>query len=411
MKFIHVSDLHLGKYLYGYSMIDQKDQPYWIKQFEKLIDNEKPDAIVIAGDVYDRSIAPREAIKLFGDFVTSLSGKNISVLVIAGNHDSGIRLASMSHLLKKNNVHIVGEVTKEIEHVTLQDEYGDVTFWLVPYLFPAEVERVLEIKGIKDYTEAMKSLLNEQSIDFSKRNVIVSHQTVHYSGKEPEKGGSEEMIGGISGIDQSVYDGFDYVALGHIHAAQKLGKETIRYSGSPLCYHFDETKKPNKGPIIIEMKEKDNISIRTEYIDPLHPLREITGTLEEIIEQEKNNTKENEYIKIVLTDDYVPAGVRDTLASLFNPKNSIVMSTEHKPSRLFKQDISSASSLENVTLEESFIDFYKEKANGEYPSEDEQKIIQMICEQIKNSDKEDKPDKPSNEDIDCILEFVYGLGE
>ncbi|MDO4466059.1 MAG: exonuclease SbcCD subunit D [Bacillota bacterium] len=405
MKFIHISDLHLGKYLYGYSLIAQNDQPYWIEQFLKVVDQEQPDAIVMAGDIYDRSIAPREAIKLFSDFIQKLSIRKIPILVIAGNHDSGIRLASMSSLLKKNKVHIVGEITKEVESITLEDAYGPITFWLVPYLFPGAVEQALGIK-VADYSQAFETLLKAQNIDYSQRNVLVAHQTISFQNNEPEKGGSEEMVGGVSAIEQEILKDFDYVALGHIHAAQKVGKENIRYAGSPLCYHFDETKKPKKGPLVVEIQEKGELQIRRIDIEPLHPLREVRGHLEEILIQEKENKKTGEYIKVILTDDYVPTGAHSTLETLFQEKSSILMSMEHQPKRSYIQELEAKQDIRQLSLEESFISFYQEKCDGEYPSLDEQKIIQKVCEQIQNKEEESL-----EEDIDSLIEFVYGLEE
>ena len=240
MKLFHLADLHLGKCIYGYSMIEMGDQPFYIEQIIKKAECLKPDAIVIAGDVYDRAVPSKEAVKLFDDFLTRLAAMEITVLLIAGNHDSGSRLAFADKLLCHQGIYIAGEVQKNVMKVSLQDELGPVNFYLVPYLFPAAINTLLHREDIKDYESAMCALLEEQDISFEERNVMISHQFVTAGVQKPEMGGSETTVGGIGQIDGSVFDGFDYVALGHIHNAQPMGRKEIRYAGSPLCYHFSE---------------------------------------------------------------------------------------------------------------------------------------------------------------------------
>lgn len=406
MKFIHIADLHLGKYVHGYSMIDNQDQVYWIDEFIKLVEQEKVDAVLMAGDIYDRSIAPKEAIKLFDYFVTSLVKLGVEVCIIAGNHDSGARLASMSSILKEHKVHIVGDITKEVEKVVFEDAYGKVNVYLVPYLFPVAVEQVL-VGKYKDYNEAMKALLDAQDIDYSMRNILVSHQLVTVMGDEPEKGGSEEMVGGVGGIDVSVYESFDYVALGHIHASQKVKYNHIRYAGSNLCYHFDELKKPKKGPLVVEIKEKGNIDIQQREIKPLHSLRQVEGTLEQIIEEEKNVMECNQYIRVVLKDDYVPVGALNQLETLFSSKNSLLMETAHVPSRIVNHGVTSNEHIEELSVHDAFVEFYKEKNNGDYPDSVDSKIIEYICSQIEGSE-DGKIDELST---DQLVKFVMEMGD
>lgn len=406
MKLIHIADLHFGKQVHGYSMITNQDQVDWTNQFLDLVKKEKIDVVLIAGDVYDRSIAPKEAIQLFDYFITSLAKLDIEVCIVAGNHDSGVRLASMSQILKQHKIHIAGEVKKQIEKIELYDEYGTVNIYLVPYVFPAAVEQVIPGK-YKDYHEAMNALLQAQNIDYTKRNIIVSHQLVTYMGNEPEKGGSEEMVGGIGGIDVSLYEPFDYAALGHIHAAQKVKYDHIRYAGSNLCYHFEELKKPKKGPIIIDLKEKGNITITPHYIKPLHSLRLVEGTLEEIIKQEKNITERNQYIKVILKDDYIPINALNTLEALYNDKNSTLMALEHLPKRILSHRIENTIKSEQLSLHDSFVEFYKEKNNGEYPDELDSDIIKYICTQIESSEDT----KIDQDDITSLIDFIISKEE
>lgn len=304
MKFFHLADLHFGKSLHGFSLIDQGDQPDWVCKFLELVDETKPDAVCIAGDVYDRSVPSREAVELLDKLLTELSERGIAVLLIAGNHDSGPRLNFASALLKKQNVYIAGNVEKEIRHVELQDEYGPVTFWLLPYLFPAAVEEALgqEDGELRSYDAAARALLNAQNVDFTKRNVLIAHQFVLEGEHAPEAGGSETMVGGVGQIDCSAFDGFDYVALGHIHRPQIIGRETVRYAGSPMCYHFSELGW-KKGPLLVEIGEKGS-ALRTQLFElpALHPMREIRGLFSEIMESEKESAARGEYIRCVLTD-------------------------------------------------------------------------------------------------------------
>ncbi len=406
MKFIHISDLHFGKNLFGYSMVSEGDQKYWIEQFFELVDQEKPDAIVIAGDVYDRGVPPREAVELLDYFITTLAQKNIPIMMIAGNHDSGTRLSFGSNLFKEKNVYIAGEIEKEVKHVTLNDAYGPVTFWLVPYLFPAAVQVALEDESITGYDAAMRRLLDRQDIDFSNRNVIISHQTVLNNGASPEVDGSETAIGGVGDIEVSAYAGFDYVALGHIHAAQKVKEEYIRYSGSPLCYHFGELRKSHKGPVIVELGKKGEFSYRIEELPILHPLREVKGLFKDIVEQEIHNHNTNEYIRVVITDNQVPTEARQTLLSIFEKKNSKLMEIVHEPANRINIEKDVYEGTEKKTLDEYFIDFYRSRNNDEFPSEEDQSLISFIAEQVNHASEDEKVDQPTEEDVEKIIQFV-----
>ncbi len=406
MKFIHISDLHFGKNLFGYSMVSEGDQKYWVEQFFELVDQEKPDAIVIAGDVYDRGVPPREAVELLDYFITTLAQKNIPIMMIAGNHDSGTRLSFGSNLFKEKNVYIAGEIEKEVKHVTLNDAYGPVTFWLVPYLFPAAVQVALEDESITGYNAAMRRLLDRQDIDFSKRNVIISHQTVLNNGASPEVDGSETAIGGVGDIEVSAYAGFDYVALGHIHAAQKVKEEYIRYSGSPLCYHFGELRKSHKGPVIVELGKKGEFSYRIEELPILHPLRELKGLFKDIVEQEIHNRNTNEYIRVVITDNQVPTEARQTLLSIFEKKNSKLMEIVHEPANRINIEKDVYEGTEKKTLDEYFIDFYRSRNNDEFPSEEDQSLISFIAEQVNHASEDEKVDQPTEEDVEKIIQFV-----
>lgn len=406
MKFIHISDLHFGKNLWGYSMVAQGDQKYWADQFLKLVDREKPDAILISGDVYDRGVPPQDAVDLLDWFLTSLVKKDVSVLMISGNHDSGTRLSFGSELLKDQHVYIAGKVERTVKKVVFEDEFGDVNFWLVPYLFPAAVQVALEDETIVGYDEAMKRLLSEQDIDFSQRNVILSHQTVLNSGIAPEMDGSETVIGGVGQIDVNTYDGFDYVALGHIHAAQKVREDHIRYSGSVLCYHFGELRKSHKGPVVVELGQKGDFKYHIEELPVLHPLREIKGLFSDILASETSNTNTQEYLRVVITDDRVPMDARQTLLSLFEKKDSKLMEIVHEPkNRIYvTEDVYCGN--EQKSVDAFFNDFYRSRNNDEFASEKDQELFSFIAQQVSHVSEDEKVDQPALEDIEKIIEFV-----
>lgn len=411
MKFLHLADLHFGKYLYGCSMIDRGDQSHWKEQLLQLVEEEKPQAIVIAGDVYDRSAPSNEAVALLDELLTELVGKRqLPVMMIAGNHDSGRRLSFGSSLLKEQKLYIAGVLQKELCHVTLTDEYGPVTFWLMPYLFPAEVSKLLEAEDIRDYDTAVRRLLACQEIDFTRRNVLVAHQNVTVQGKEVQRGGSESMVGGIGAVDYTAFDGFDYVALGHIHSNYHVGRETVRYAGSPLCYHFEETRQAKKGPVVVTLGDKDTtVDIRTAYLPPLHPLREIKGTLAEIIEKETNNTARGEYIRVVLQEEQVTPDAAARLRALFASHDSLLLefTAELRPFRN-AVELNQNQSGSQKSEEALFNDFYMERRGGELPDEKQRELFSFVGELVRNASTEDKAAEPPEADVARLVDFILG---
>lgn len=326
MKFLHISDLHFGKTIHGVSMLENGDQPCWVARFLELAQEVAPDAVVIAGDVYDRSSPSAEAVALLGQLVEGLSELGICVMMVSGNHDSGQRMSFAGGLLAKQNVYIAGTLYEELLHVTLQDEYGPVTFWLMPYVFPALISNVLGEDIPRDYDAAVRSLLAIQPLNPSERNVLIAHQNVTSCGKEGMRGGSESMVGGVGQIDYSAFDAFDYVALGHIHAAYWVGRDTVRYAGSPLCYHFDELRQPEKGPLLVEIGAKgEGVTVTTLNIPPLHPMRELRGTLEELVAVESSRQATGEYWKLVITDQPMTPEISARFQALAESRGSILM--------------------------------------------------------------------------------------
>lgn len=367
MKIVHIADLHLGKSLSGQSL--EEDQRDWMEKFVALMRKEKPAAVLIAGDVYDRAAPSGDAVALLDGFLTDLlsADENLHVMVVSGNHDSGQRLAFGSEILKKQRLHIVGKVTERIERVTLMDENGPVHFWLLPYLFPAAVADALGIEERLNYTESVRALLDRQQIDPDARNVLVAHQSVMMGGVSPEEGGSETMVGGVEAIDGKVFDVFDYVALGHIHRGQPVGRDTMRYAGSPLCYHFDELRCPEKGAVRTTLGGKGSVSVEKAKIAPLHPLREIRGSYAEIVAGETANGTGGEYVKVVLTDQRVTPQVSDSLHALFSGKGSLLLELTSSFAVLTDVRGTDGARAHERTLEEKLTDFWRDRHGGAEP--------------------------------------------
>ena len=288
MKFIHLSDLHIGKRQREFSLLD--DQKYILLKILGVIDDEKPDAVLIAGDVYDKGIPSEKAVSLFDDFLTRLAKKKIPVFVISGNHDSVERMSFGSKLMEESRVYISKAPQEHITPYELKDEWGSVFVYLLPYINPSD----------KSFTEAVRTAVQNMNVDVSKRNILVSHQLALGA----ERSESEDLfIGGSENVDLDVFDPFDYVALGHIHKPQKCGRETVRYCGTPLKYSFSEVNH-KKSVTVVELKEKGNIDIRTVPLEPMRDLRVIKGSFKEITSKAfYEKQKCDDFIKIILTDE------------------------------------------------------------------------------------------------------------
>lgn len=402
MKFFHLADLHFGKSIYGYSMIEMGDQPFWIEQLLKKAESLRPDAIIIAGDVYDRAVPSKEAVTLFDDFLTKLALMDIPVLLIAGNHDSGSRLAFGDKLLCHQGIHIAGVIKREISCVTLEDEYGPVHFWLLPYLFPAAVNTILDREDLKDYDSAMRALLEEQNIDFNQRNVVVSHQFVVAGSEKPVMGGSETTVGGIGQIDASVFENFDYTALGHIHNAQRMGSEKIRYAGSPLEYHFSEAGQ-KKGLTIVELKEKGNLQVTVEELPVFHRMQEVSGTVEELLQTQ---IPQNSYIRAVIKQEFLPPQAVESLRSYFEAQHCILMEVvrefSYKKGRTESQE---GKDVRSYSLEELFADFYRYQHDGTLMEESMDNLVSFVAEQVRNSNG-DETEKEKKAATRALIEFA-----
>ena len=298
MKLIHLSDLHIGKRVNEVSMIEE--QAHILNQILETIDAEQPGAVLIAGDVYDKSGPSAEAVTLFDDFLCHLAEKQQQVFIISGNHDSAERLAFGGRLMEDKGIHLSPVYDGNIAPITLTDEYGPIHFWLLPFLKPAHVKRFYPDEGIESYTDACRMAVEKMNIDTAVRNVILVHQFVTGSATCD----SEEIsVGGTDNVDAAVFADFDYVALGHIHGPQNMGSERIRYCGTPLKYSFSEAKH-QKSITVVELDQKNNFNLRTIPLTPLHDLREIRGSYDEVTAKSfYKNTAVEDYLHITLTDE------------------------------------------------------------------------------------------------------------
>ena len=299
MKFLHLADLHLGKRVNGFSMLE--DQAHILRQILVILDDEQPDGVLIAGDVYDKSVPSVEAVELLDGFLTELRARGIPVLLISGNHDSPERLAFGGRVMDSCGIHISPVYDGALAPVTLHDEFGPVHVWLLPFVKPAHVRRWFPDADIESYTDAMAEAVAHMDIDTAARNVLVTHQFVTGGARS----GSEELsVGGTDNVDSGVFAPFDYVALGHLHGAQHIGRETIRYAGSPLKYSFSEARQ-HKSVTVVTLGEKGDVQVRTVALTPLRELREIRGSYDELTARSfyEHTTYRSDYLHLILTDE------------------------------------------------------------------------------------------------------------
>ena len=309
MKVLHVSDLHIGKRVNGISMLD--DQRYILRQILDIAEKRQVSVLLIAGDVYDKASPSAEAVTVFDAFLTDAVAAGLRVLAIPGNHDSAERIAYAQGLLEKQGVCLPPVYAGEVERVELEDEHGPVEFWLLPFLKPGDVRRFFPDEEIgDDYSAALRAVLGACAIDQGKRNIVLSHQLVTAYGTAPDRADDEIKLGGMDNVDVSVYDAFDYVALGHVHRPQRVGRDTVRYSGSPLKYSFSEARY-DKSAALIELGEKkpgddvgECVSFELIPLVPLHDVREVRGTLADVLAMRTAHDASQDYLHITLSDEH-----------------------------------------------------------------------------------------------------------
>ena len=300
MKLIHLSDLHLGKRVNEFSMLE--DQKYILRAILGIVEAEKPDGVIIAGDVYDKSVPPAEAVTLLDDFLTRLAGMGQQVYMIAGNHDSAERIGFGSRLFERSGIHLSPVFTGKITPCVPEDGEGEVRIWLLPFIKPADVRRAFpeEEKEITDYTAALRCVIRHMDIDPAARNVLVAHQFVTGAARSESE---DVSVGGMDNVDASVFEGFDYTALGHIHGPQHIGKETVRYCGTPLKYSFSEIGH-RKSVTVVTLGKKGDTQVRTVPLVPRHEMREIRGKYHDLMQKTYyEGTATDDYLHVVLEDE------------------------------------------------------------------------------------------------------------
>ncbi len=300
MKLLHLADLHLGKRVHEFSMLE--DQRYILKQILEIMETEQADGVLVAGDIYDKTVPSAEAVQLLDDFLTNIAGRKIPVFLISGNHDSAERISFGAKLFAKSGVHFASGYQGKTEVVTLEDDYGKVNIYLLPFVRPVYVRQAFPelAERIVSYQDAMQTVIGHIDLNRECRNVLVAHQFVTGA----ERCEAEEIqVGGLDNVEASLFADFDYVALGHIHGPQWILRETIRYAGTPLKYSFSEVCH-QKAVTVIELRAKGDVGIRKIPLRPLHDMRKLRGSYEELTKRSVyENTSVEDYVQITLTDE------------------------------------------------------------------------------------------------------------
>ena len=355
MKFIHLSDLHLGKRVHEFSM--HEEQKAILEQILEITDTEKPNAVLIAGDIYEKSVPPAEAVMLFDEFLFKLSRRDLQVFIISGNHDSPERVAFGARLMDREGIHISPVDDGKIEPFSIADERGSVNIYMLPFLKPSHVRRYFDDEEIVTYTDAVRVAVKHMHIDPESRNILMTHQFVTGAVRSD----SEEIsVGGSDNVDACVFEGFDYVALGHIHSPQSCGAPHVRYCGTPLKYSFSEMND-RKSLSLIELDGKIPV-IRTVPLIPLHDMSEIRGTFKEITSPDyyTENPVTDHYLRVVLTDENDVPGAVGRLRMIY--KNLMYLEYDNARTRQ-NHLVSGASETERKDAFTLFSEFYELRNN------------------------------------------------
>lgn len=380
MKFIHLADLHLGKKLTEYDLLE--DQDFILKKIINIVDEEKIQAVLISGDIYDKSIPPVGAITLFESFLTRLAERKNQVFIISGNHDSAERMTFGSRLMDLSGIHFAKAFGKDYSCIKLNDEFGDLYFYMLPFIKPAFVKVVYpeEEENIKSYTDACRVALSKMNVDYAQRNVLLAHQFVTGS----QRCESEEVsVGGIDNVDVEIFENFDYVALGHIHGPQKIKKESIRYSGTPLKYSFSESKHKKSVPVI-EIKEKENLSVKLIPLEPKRDLIELKGTYNQLMSREfYKDLNTDDFFHITLTDEEDILNGFSRLNTIY--RHLLTLDYENTRTKIINHQIEDydVAKVDPLVL---FNDFYKMQNNTDLSSEQSdylRGLIENIWEETK----------------------------
>lgn len=385
MKFLHLGDLHLGKSLGDFDLI--RDQKFILDQILEIVKNQSIDGVLIAGDVYDRAVPSEAATKLLDYFLSSLAEAGIMTFVISGNHDSDERLNYGSDLFEKNRIYISAKYEGTLYKKTVTDDYGEIDVYLLPFVKASQVKHFLPDAKIENYDDAVRAVLEQAQVDATRRNVIVAHQFVTGSSEDPVISGSEgvgvQSVGLVEKIGYDCFKDFDYVALGHIHSPQKIGREEVRYSGSPLKYSLSEVANDKSVPVIT-MEEKGKTSIELIPLKPVRDMRHIKGELKQLLKKE-NVTDTEDFIYATLTDEDIVNDAMGIFQQIYPNTVKIDYDNSHTK-ELERVDISKIA--ENRSFEELITDFYS-KIYGCEISEEEMDIMRMVAREAGVMDEAD----------------------
>ena len=372
MKLLHLSDLHLGKRLLDHSLLE--DQREILAQILAIADAEQPQAVLIAGDVYDKSVPSAEAVALLDDLLSALAKRRICVFVIAGNHDSPERIAFGSHIMSAAGIYLSPLYRGSVEAVTLEDEYGEVDFYLLPFLKPGHVRACFPEETIESYTDALRVAIDHMNVDSARRNVLLTHQFV--TGAAPCES-EVRSVGGSDNVDAGVFDVFDYVALGHIHGPQSVGRETLRYCGTPLKYSFSEIEH-EKSVTVAQLSEKGNVTLRTIPLHPLHELRHLTGSFLELMMGPEQAAWKNDYLHLTLTDEET---IPDAIGRLRTVYGNI-LKLDYDNSRTRRQSTLELADVEQRRTDlEYFEEFFRQR-NGREMTPQQRSFVAGLLEEM-----------------------------
>lgn len=374
MKLIHLSDLHLGKRINEFSMLE--DQEYILTKIIHIIDEQQPDGVIIAGDVYDKSVPAAEAVELFDDFLVRLSKRGLQVFVISGNHDSAERIAFGGRLMDQSGIHMSPVYDGTVTPVTLTDAFGAVNVYMLPFIKPSTVRRFFPDREIASYTDAVRAAVEAMAVDTAQRNVLITHQFVTGAVRSESE---EVSVGGTDNVDAAAFAPFDYVALGHIHRGQACGEEYIRYSGTPLKYSFSEAKD-QKSVTVLELGAKGERTLTLIPLLPKRDIAEIRGTYEELTLKSfwENTSYTEDYMHITLTDE---EDIPDALAKLrVIYKNVMTLDYDNRRTRT-ANEISGADAVREKSPYEHFCTFY-ELQNGQPMSEEQAALVAALIDEI-----------------------------
>ncbi len=371
MKFLHIADLHLGKTLNDLSFLE--DQENVLDQIVAIARNEAVDAVLIAGDIYQKASPSGEAMALFDRLITQLTDLAVKVFIISGNHDSSQRISYFSSLIRARGVYVSERFEGTLQQIALQDENGEVVIHLLPFLKPAQVRRWLPEEKINTYQEAVEAVLRASPIDQTKRNVLLCHQFI--TGCETSDS-EEKTVGGLDNIDASVFDAFDYVALGHIHKPQRLMRDTLRYAGSPLKYSFSEVRH-QKSVTVVTMLEKDETSVRTIPLFPLHDMRLVEGMLNDVMLLPYSE----DYVWVTIHDELPAPDAKISLSTVFPNMMKFSVSNSRTKTDV---DVLAHEAMENKAIAELFADFYMLQNNGQQPSADHMNLLEKALKELED---------------------------